>query len=93
MWIWVNTVFILTSRKTEIARSVRGPKLQEPRAEDALAETWPDSMECTHVGSSVPAKEYFDTHAYTRRRNMSSCWRSAVDRALKSSGQYGDGQS
>ena len=40
MWIWVNTVFILTSLKTEIARSVRGPKLQEPRAEDALAEPY-----------------------------------------------------
>ena len=38
MRIWVNTVFILTSRKTEIARSARGPKLQGPRAEDALAE-------------------------------------------------------
>ena len=40
VWIWVNTVFILTSLKTEIARSVRGPKLQEPRAEDALAEPY-----------------------------------------------------
>ena len=30
--------FILTSLKTEIARSVRVPKLQGPRAEDALAE-------------------------------------------------------
>ena len=38
--IWVYTVFILTSLKTEIARSVRGPKLQEPRAEDALAEPY-----------------------------------------------------
>ena len=38
VWIWVNTVFILTSRKTEIARSARGPKLQGPRAEDAMAE-------------------------------------------------------
>ena len=38
--IWVNTVFILTSLKTEIARSVRGPKLQEPRAEDAMAEPY-----------------------------------------------------
>ena len=36
----VNSVFILTSLKTEIARSVRGPKLQEPRAEDALAEPY-----------------------------------------------------
>ena len=40
VWIWVNTVFILTSLKTEIARSVTGPKLQEPRAEDALAEPY-----------------------------------------------------
>ena len=38
--IFVNTVFILTSLKTEIARSVRGPKLQVPRAEDALAEPY-----------------------------------------------------
>ena len=35
-----NTVFILTSLKTEIARSVRGPKKQGPRAEDALAEPY-----------------------------------------------------
>ena len=40
VWIWVNTVFTLTSRKTEIARSARGPKLQGPRAEDALAEPY-----------------------------------------------------
>ena len=38
--IWVNTVFTLTSRKTEIARSARGQKLQGPRAEDALAEPY-----------------------------------------------------
>ena len=30
VWIWVKTVFILTSLKTEIARSARGPKLQGP---------------------------------------------------------------
>ena len=36
----VNSVFIFTSLKTEIARSVRGPKLQGPRAEDALAELY-----------------------------------------------------
>ena len=29
---------VLISLKTEIARSVRGPKLQGPRAEDAMAE-------------------------------------------------------
>ena len=38
--ICVNTVFILTSLKTEIARSVRGPTLQGHRAEDALAEPY-----------------------------------------------------
>ena len=32
--------FLITSLKTEIARSVRGPKLQGPRAEDALAEPY-----------------------------------------------------
>ena len=36
--ICVNTVLKLTSRKTEIARSSRGPKSQGARAEDALAE-------------------------------------------------------
>ena len=41
-WKWHlgSTVFILTSPKTEIARSARGPKLQGPRAEDALAEPY-----------------------------------------------------
>ena len=34
--ICVNTVFILISLKTETARSVKGPKLQAPRAEDAM---------------------------------------------------------
>ena len=38
VWIWINTVFMLTSLKIEIARSARGPTLQEPRAEVALAE-------------------------------------------------------
>ena len=38
--IWINTVFILTSLKTEIARSARKPKLQGPRAEDAKAEPY-----------------------------------------------------
>ena len=35
--IWVSTVFLLISLKTEIARSVRGPKLQGLRAEDATS--------------------------------------------------------
>ena len=38
--IWVSTVFILTSLKTEIARSVTGPKLQGPRGEGAMAEPY-----------------------------------------------------
>ena len=36
----VNTVLILISLKTEIARYARGPKLQGPRAEDAMAEPY-----------------------------------------------------
>ena len=35
-----HSVFVLTSRKTEIARSARGRKSQGPRAEDSLAESY-----------------------------------------------------
>ena len=38
--IWVSTVFILITLKTEIARSVNGPKLQGPHAEDAMAKPY-----------------------------------------------------
>ena len=38
--IWVDTVLTLTYLKTETARSVRGSKLQEPCAEDAVAEPY-----------------------------------------------------
>ena len=38
--IWVSTVFILISLKTEIARSVNGPRLQGLHAEDAMAEPY-----------------------------------------------------
>ena len=38
--IWVNIMFILISLKTEIARSVNGPKLQGPHAEDAMAKPY-----------------------------------------------------
>ena len=38
--IWVSTASVLISLKTEIARSVRGPKLQGPRAEDPMAEPY-----------------------------------------------------
>ena len=38
--VWVNTMFILTSLKTEIARSVNGPKSQGPHAEDAIVELY-----------------------------------------------------
>ena len=42
--IWVSTVFILISLKTEIARSVKGPKLQGPHAEDAMGEAVPRAV-------------------------------------------------
>ena len=45
--ICVNTVFILFSLKTEIARSVRGQKLQGHRAEDA-AENFDDLITADH---------------------------------------------
>ena len=35
-WYPANTVFTLLSRKTEIARSVRGPELQWLLADDVL---------------------------------------------------------
>ena len=38
--IRVNTVFVLISLKTEIARSVNGLKIQGPHAEDAMAEPY-----------------------------------------------------
>ena len=38
--IWVSTVSILIFLKTEITKSVTGPKLQLHRAEDALAEPY-----------------------------------------------------
>ena len=40
MRIWVNTELLLTSLTTEIARSARGPKLQEPHADDAMAKPY-----------------------------------------------------
>ena len=38
--IWVSIMFILISLKTEIARSVTGPKLQGLCAEDAKAKPY-----------------------------------------------------
>ena len=38
--IWVNTMLILISLKTEIATSASGPKLQGLRAEDAKAKPY-----------------------------------------------------
>ena len=37
---WVSTVFVLIHLKTEIARSVKGPKSQGHRAEGAMAEPY-----------------------------------------------------
>ena len=38
--IWVSIMFILITLKTDIARSVNGPTLQGPRAEDAMAKPY-----------------------------------------------------
>ena len=38
--IWVNTAVILMSLKTEIARSVKGRKLEGPHADDAMAKPY-----------------------------------------------------
>ena len=38
--IWVSTMCILIFPETEIARSASGPKLQGPRAEDAMAKPY-----------------------------------------------------
>ena len=38
--IWVSTICILISLKTEIARSVNGQKLHGPHAEDAMAKPY-----------------------------------------------------
>ena len=40
VWIWVKHSVYTHFLKTEIARSARGPKLQGPRAEDILAESY-----------------------------------------------------
>ena len=50
--IWVSTVFILISLKTEIARSVKGPKLQGPHAEDAMAKPY---LVLTNFGDLIKA--------------------------------------
>ena len=49
--IWANAVLKLTSRKTEIVRSVRGPKSQGPRAENVFvprAEIFGDLITADH---------------------------------------------
>ena len=50
--IWVNTMLTLMSLKTEIARSVKGPKLQGLRAEDAKAKPY---LELTKFGNLITA--------------------------------------
>ena len=40
VYLGKHSVFSLTSRKTEIARSARGPESQGLRADDALAEPY-----------------------------------------------------
>ena len=52
MRIWVSIMFILISLKTEIARSVSGPKLQGLRAEDARAKPY---LELVNFGDLITA--------------------------------------
>ena len=49
---FVSTVFILISLKTEIARSVKGPKLQGPHAEDAMTKPY---LVLTNLGDLITA--------------------------------------
>ena len=48
----MNTVFILTTRKTEIARSATGPKSQGPHAEDATVEA---VLRAENIGDLITA--------------------------------------
>ena len=52
MRTWVSIMFILISLETEIAKFVNGPKLQGPRAEDAMAEPY---LELKKFGDLITA--------------------------------------
>ena len=61
-----HSVCILTSLKTEIARSVRGPKLQGPRAEDALAEPY---SRAENFGDLITADHKVLSESFESRNN------------------------
>ena len=67
-------MFILTSLKTEIERSVRGPKLQEPRAEDVLAESY---FVQENVGVLLTADHKVLSYNCESRNQSSICSRGA----------------
>ena len=63
MWIWVNIVFVLTSRKTEIARSARGPKCTRAPCR-------------RRSGGAVPRAEFFFDLITADHKNLSEGWES-----------------
>ena len=67
----VSTMFILISLKTEIARSVNGPKLQGPRAEDAIvprADKFGDLITADHkvLSDNCESRTIIDTQSWCR---------------------------
>ena len=62
----MNTVLKLPSLKTEIASSVTGPKLQVPRAEDALAEPY---FVQKHCGDLITADDKVLSESCESRNN------------------------
>ena len=64
--ICVSTVFIPISLKTEIARSVNGPKLQGPHAEDAMAKPY---LEPQNFGDLITADHKVLSDNYESRNN------------------------
>ena len=69
MWIWVSTVFILTSRnrKTEIARSARRPQLQGHRAEDVFCRV---VLRAENVGDLITADHKVLSEVCESRNNL-----------------------
>ena len=64
--IWVNTMFILISQKTEIARSVNGPKLQGPRCRRRNGEAVPRAV---NFGDLITADHKVLSDNYESRNN------------------------
>ena len=71
----MNTVFILTTRKTEIARSATGPKSQGPRAEDVLrAENFGDLITADHKVLSEGCESRNNHRSLVLVQNLATQW-------------------